>query len=107
MKKYILMVVLHTDDNELDYTFQYFDDLVGIYQSVCRGIVYKDEDIEDILDEIDERLNDNGVDYYVFINGQSSPSTYVKIGNSNWDDFSNFCFKKSESIQILKFIDYK
>jgi hypothetical protein len=111
MKKYIVVGYLNGSDNEKYLNIKYFDDLIGVYQFVCRQIVYGDQDIEDLMadDELEESFKDNSTDYYIFENGMEDPIISIECDNiskSLWKKFENFCFKNDESIQVRKYSEF-
>ncbi len=122
--KYILMISKPDETHggrveDTYYTFHYYDDLIGIYQHVCRDLLdgFSDDnemDIEDITnyyDSIDERVSEHEAGYFIVEMGGKDPiislgpEVYNDLSNG-WDRFSKFCFSENESF-ILTFNKFK
>ena len=103
MNKYFLLKN-YSDENP---AIKYFDDLIGVYKHVCDDLVYNDLDIEDFMDGngvysgVEERIHEDGVDYFLFEIGGESPIFSLdreKIVDGSWEKFTDFCFSNNESI---------
>lgn len=119
--KYILMISKPDETSgrigDTYYTFHYYDDLIGIYQHVCRDLLdgFSDgvdiEDIETDYDSIDERVSEHEAGYFIVGMGGKEPiislgpEVYNDLSNG-WDRFSKFCFSENESF-ILTFNKFK
>lgn len=92
---------------------KFFNDLIGVYRCVCDDLTYSDFDIEDFMIGgaseytcVEERIQEHGMDYFVFENGKEHPlfslfssSDDSDSSNHDWEKFTEFCFSETETIK--------